>query len=99
MHPDSPPEQELLQLESRLLSSELLRIIELCWSFTIFSSQSEGTRYISDLGTHIKLSEDEKAMANDPQVWANIVEVIESKLEGGISLKTLDMLNQIRCHV
>lgn len=38
-------------------------------------------------------------MAIDSSLWTNIIEVIESKLEGEISLKTLDMLNQIRCHV
>jgi hypothetical protein len=61
-----PPEEELIQIETELVSEELLRILELCWSFTIFASQSESSRYVSDLGTSIKLSEEEKAMASDP---------------------------------
>jgi len=81
---------KVLKADAELKQAELVQLIKLSWSFVVFSSQhlSKNRKLdetASDLGTDLsnigKLSDEERVLAYDTQLWTSVVDVLEQKLE------------------
>jgi len=81
---------KVLKADAELKQVELIQLIKLSWSFVVFSSQhlSKNRRLdetASDLGTGLsnvgKLSDEERVLAYDNQLWTSVIDVLERKLE------------------
>jgi len=79
-----------LKADAELKQAELVQLIKLSWSFVVFSSQHLSKHRkldetASDLGTDLsnigKLSDEERVLAYDTQLWTSVVDVLEQKLE------------------
>ena len=108
----SKPDSDLLALKQQFNLDTFRILLNLSWSFMVLASQDSSTHFQSssrahDLGgssTSSSLSDRERVLVQDPQVWNNIVSVLQQQLDlidSTSQLKDFEFsqLNQLMCHV